>query len=194
MEKSYEISNFYYVVALENRERFKSMSQSLENLKSDDKEKWMKSMEHDSIVHNSLKSAVSCVVFSAMCLEAFIFAYSERFLGKNYTKKHLDKLSLDSKYIIIPRLIVGKEINRDGQAYEKLKKLLKHRNEIVHYKSKAALGGSNPISFLGSASFLPKAMKNGIEATHEIMNELKDIHPEEEVYFQGVVTYAECFA
>ncbi|WP_370277570.1 hypothetical protein [Pontibacterium sp.] len=186
MADAHIVSNFYYRIALENCERFEVYSDKVEKVLSSDKEDWMKDMESSDYRHQSLKCAVQSIVFSAMCLEAFIYAYSEKHLGKSYTKQHIEKLNIESKFIVVPRLIVGKEIDKSGQGYEMLKKLISDRNKIVHFKSMK--------DFLNQGSFLPDSMQNGLQTVSEVMNELCNIHPEERQYFEAIPMHAECFA
>ena len=136
--------------------------------------------------HQSLKCAVQSIVFSAMCLEAFIYGYSEKHLGAKYTKQHIEKLNIESKFILVPRLIAGKEIQKSGQGYEMMKKLISDRNKIVHFKSRE--------DFFTNDSFLPKSMANGLSAIETLMQELEQIHSEEKHYFRAVPIMAECFA
>ncbi|HKK89264.1 MAG TPA: hypothetical protein VJ917_10460 [Saprospiraceae bacterium] len=121
-----------------------------------------------------------------MCLEAFIYSYAEKHLGKSYTKQHIEKLSIESKFMVVPRLVTGNEIDKSGQGYEKLKKLVSDRNKIVHFKSMN--------DFLTHESFLPSSMANGLESIIELMREFERIHPEEKTYFRGVPVMGECFA
>jgi hypothetical protein len=79
----------------------------------------------------------TAVVFTAMYFEAFIYDYAASCLGDKYSKDHLDKLDFVSKWLVIPKLITGKEISKSGQAFEALKRLHKDRNSLVHLKSKA---------------------------------------------------------
>jgi hypothetical protein len=82
------------------------------------------------------RTAMVSVIFSALALEAFINNYGiERFSG-SYFDNYLDKLSAVSKWIVIPRLVTGKEIDRDGQAFEWLKGLFMQRDKLVHYKTR----------------------------------------------------------
>ncbi|MBT3984541.1 MAG: hypothetical protein HOE90_24505 [Bacteriovoracaceae bacterium] len=76
------------------------------------------------------------VVFTAMYFEAFIYDYAASYLGDDYSKSHLDKLDFISKWLVIPKLITGKELSKEGQAYQALKRLHKDRNSLVHLKSK----------------------------------------------------------
>jgi hypothetical protein len=79
---------------------------------------------------------IIAIVFSAMYFEAFIYDYAASCLGDNYVKEHLDKLDFISKWLVIPKLITGKELSKKKQAYQTLKRLHKDRNSLVHLKSK----------------------------------------------------------
>lgn len=82
------------------------------------------------------RSAMVSVIFSALTLEAFINNYAIERFSRSYFDNHLDKLSPVSKWIVIPKLVTGNEIDTDGQPYERLKKLFKLRDKLVHYKTK----------------------------------------------------------
>lgn len=75
-------------------------------------------------------------VFSALCLEALINDYCIINKSLSYFNNHIDKLDPASKWLLIPKIIIGKEIPTDGQAYELLKALYSYRNSLVHPKSK----------------------------------------------------------
>ena len=59
----------------------------------------------------------------------------ERF-SRSFFDNHLDKLNPVSKWMIIPKLIVGQQLKADGQPYELLRKLFKLRGKLVHYKTR----------------------------------------------------------
>lgn len=83
------------------------------------------------------QACIIAVVFTAMYFEAFIYDYSASCLGDRYSKDHLDKLDFISKWLVIPKLVTGKEISKSSQAYESLKRLHMDRNLLVHLKSRA---------------------------------------------------------
>lgn len=85
------------------------------------------------------KETVKSVIFLATFLEAYIYDYSGSHLGDKFSMEHLDKLSLTSKWIVIPKLITGKEINQSKAFFSKLKELVKWRNRLIHDKSQDAL-------------------------------------------------------
>lgn len=60
-------------------------------------------------------------------------------------KKYVDKLDFLSKWVLIPKLITGKDFPTDSQAYELLVKLKKARNDLVHFKTRT-LSGKNSLT------------------------------------------------
>jgi len=82
-----------------------------------------------------LASMVS-VVFSALALEAFINHYASQRLSKSYFENYLDKLDLVSKWLVIPRLIHGNQLESGSRAMNSPRWLVALRNSLVHYKSK----------------------------------------------------------
>lgn len=94
-------------------------------------------IELDPIEEARDQACIIVVVFTAMYFEAFIYDYSASCLGDRYSRAHLDKLDFISKWLIIPKLVTGKEILKSGQAYEALKRLHKDRNSLVHLKSRS---------------------------------------------------------
>ncbi len=78
-------------------------------------------------------------LFAAMCLESFIYEYAASNFSDTYAKKYLDKLDLVSKWVVIPRLVLGKEFPKDSQSFEHLKEIRSERNNLVHSKSRPEL-------------------------------------------------------
>jgi hypothetical protein len=76
------------------------------------------------------------VTFATMCLEAFIYDYAAHYFSDTYVKRYIDKLDLISKWVLVPKLAIGRDFTRDSKAFEYLVKLAKFRNELVHAKSK----------------------------------------------------------
>jgi hypothetical protein len=95
--------------------------------------KGAKYFEYAALFH---ANRVKAIIFGALCLEAFIYDYASHKISDNYTREYLDKLDLRAKWVIIPKLVTGKEFPRDSQAFEHLGKLKKARNDLVHAKSK----------------------------------------------------------
>ncbi len=86
---------------------------------------------------------IKAIVFSSMCVESAINNYAGTQLGDKYAQQHLDKLNVQSKWVVIPKLVCGRSIDKSGPAFNALGKLIKARNELVHNKSKE-LNPTNP--------------------------------------------------
>lgn len=99
--------------------------------------------EKTDLSYKAKGHAIKAIVFSSMCVESAINDYAGTQLGDNYTEKHLASLDVLSKWVIIPKLVCGKSIDKSGPAFNALKKLVKARNKLVHNKSKE-LNPSNP--------------------------------------------------
>jgi hypothetical protein len=80
--------------------------------------------------------ATITVVFSTIALESFIHNYAARKLGEGYTDKHIEKMNLHTKWLVVPQLATGKGIPSDHRGIQLLQELIKARNSIVHLKSK----------------------------------------------------------
>lgn len=121
-------------LALECHKEVNNLSDTLKNLEG---------LEADYFEYHSLspvkeKSEDYCVialVFAALAIEAYIYDYAAKKLTDNFVRLHLDKLDLVSKWVVIPKLVTGKDFPKDGQAFCLLKQLVKDRNYIVHNKS-----------------------------------------------------------
>jgi len=81
------------------------------------------------------KSGTTVIVFAAICLEAFINDYASMKLSKQLFEK-IEMLGFCNKWVIVPKLVTGKEFNTSSKAFELLRQLIKNRNELVHPKPK----------------------------------------------------------
>lgn len=82
------------------------------------------------------ETGFSAIIFAGIAAESIIYDFSARYLGDSYVEAHLDKLDLVSKWIVVPRLVCGVEMQKDGEVYMLLKKLAKARNDAVHSKTR----------------------------------------------------------
>lgn len=92
-----------------------------------------KKLEIDNLI---FAAGVKAVIFAALCIEAEINDLAGWQLGDKYFKDHLDGLDIVSKWIVIPRLLSGRELKKSGLAFSSLKKLVRTRNRLTHNKSK----------------------------------------------------------
>lgn len=84
----------------------------------------------------ALIAGIQAVVMSSMCFEAAIFDFAATQLGDRYVKKYLDRLDLVAKWVVIPKVVCGKEIRTGRVAFATFKELVTERNRLVHWKSK----------------------------------------------------------
>jgi len=133
--------------------------------------------EFNKVTAELSRHSASTVVFAALFLEAFIYDYAAANFSDTYTKKYLDNLSLVSKWVVIPKLVTGKDFSTEGQAFEHLVKLKKARNDLVHYKS-----SSLPANLEEWKKVLKKMQKeddanvvNAYQTVKEVLTELRKL-------------------
>jgi len=115
--------------------------------------------------------ALVVVVFCATSLEAFINHYAISHLSKNYLKTYLDKLDLLSKWIVIPRITTGTQLDAGVKAFQDLSWLISLRNKLVHYKARKV-----NIEELKDTDFLwSEDAKRAIETVKNVAQELEKI-------------------
>ena len=95
------------------------------------------------------KLALIVLVFCAFTLEAYINDYAINRLSKGYLKNYLDKLELVAKWVVIPRLVNGKQLDPGSRPLQHLAWLVELRNKLAHYKSKELA-----LDQIGMADFL----------------------------------------
>lgn len=184
------MDNFYYKIVMSEYDEAKSYDDQIT--------KYQESGDLDYIIDMNVYAArgaqakknVVVVVFSAMMLESFIYQYGAEYIGKSYFKDHLDKLDLISKWLITPQLVAQKSIDKSGQAYEALKKLVKDRNYIVHHKQTGDRAGYS----LEFYDYLKSASSNAINTIHLLVGELDNIHEVKPKFSESVLSTNECHA
>jgi len=111
------------------------------------------------------------VVFCATSLEAYINHYAISHLSKNYLKTYLDKLDLLSKWIVIPRITTGTQLDAGSRPLQDLSWLITLRNKLVHYKSRTV-----SIEEIKDTDFLwENDAKRAIETVKNLAQELKKL-------------------
>ena len=115
--------------------------------------------------------ALIVVIFCATSLEAYINHYAISNLSKNYWKTYLDKLDLFSKWVVIPRIISGTQLDAGSKALQELSWLITLRNKLVHYKSRKI-----EVADIKETDFLwEKDAKRAIETVKNLAQELNKI-------------------
>jgi hypothetical protein len=119
------------------------------------------------------RSAMVVVVFSALTLEALINHYGIERVSRSFFDNHLDKLDPVSKWLILPKLIVGRQLDTDEQPYELLRGLFKLRNKLVHYKTR-----EKAIDELKDEDWIrEEEAHSAIQAVNKLVEELKCLDP-----------------
>ena len=115
--------------------------------------------------------ALIVVVFCVTSLEAYINDYAISHLSKNYLKTYLDKLDLLSKWIVIPRITTGTQLDAGAKPLQDLSWLISLRNKLVHYKSRTV-----SIKQIKDTDFLwAEDAQRAVETVKNLAQELKKI-------------------
>src|SRR5258708_2316783 len=91
-----------------------------------------------------LECRILAVLSTALFLEAYIYDYCARKESDAFADKYLDKLDPVAKWIVIPRLIVPPGLDRGNEIFERLRKLFRLRNDLVHHKTKQSADFTSP--------------------------------------------------
>jgi len=130
----------YFKIALDNYvnvEKLKKERESIQKTlrrkkKVSDSEVGLLAEKNDAIGQHALV----VITFSTLSLEAYINHYAISRLSRNYLTNYLDKLDLLSKWIVIPRMITGKQLDPGSKSVQDLSWLITVRNKLMHYKSR----------------------------------------------------------
>ncbi len=92
--------------------------------------------KEEELDSDAFEQGIKTIIFAALCVEAAINDYGAWQLGDSYFKAHLNNLDVTSKWVVVPRLVCGKQINKEGPGYGHLVSLVKARNELIHNQSR----------------------------------------------------------
>lgn len=137
-------------------------------------------IELDPIEEERDQECIVATVFTGLYFEALIYDYGASCLGDKYVRNYLDKLDFMSKWIIVPRLTVGKEIDKAGKAYAALHQLHKDRNSLVHLKSRElSFTPEQMTEYLAEREKdLQRSAQNCKTALESVVQELYELDPE----------------
>ena len=127
------VPSLFWEISLENQSRHEEFLSLADRLHEKNEE--YQCEEFYKAKDQAFKAGYIAIVFSVMYIEGAIYNFGCIYLGDEYIESNLDRLSTLSKINVILRLVTGSELNKQGQAYEHLKRLIKHRNSIIHPKS-----------------------------------------------------------
>ena len=138
--------------------------------------------EFEYIVRHSLlqyaQSIAAVHIFCVTSLESHINNKAYNLLkGKIF--EQFERISLESKWLMLPKLVTGKEFDPGRQPYQDFSSLIKIRNALVHHKSKIEKRNSDrgPAFKFGIGLDLSDADKS-IAATKRMIVELANMFDE----------------
>ncbi len=179
---------FYFGICKEQIEqhetadaRKKELEEELQSVEYESPEYWGIEKELSEVSEEWWRSGTIVIVFAAMCLEALIYDYGARNTSDNYFDRYLDHLSPVAKWVVVPQIITGDSINRDGQAFELLQKLFRKINELVHSKSEQVpLDDKEALvdRIEGNKSEFEEAVADAMRAVFKVTSEMRSMHPE----------------
>jgi hypothetical protein len=123
-------------------------------------------------------ASVQAIVFYSVFLESLIYDYGCIYLGDSYVRSHLDRLDFVSKWIVVPKIVTGIDIDKSKPFFCCLKALHRERNNIIHHKTKELnlqiAKDSNDMlkSLMDSTENAKKCAKLAIKALDEISPEI----------------------
>ena len=102
---------------------------------------WVLLAQHDA-AEQRIRFSRNAMLFAAFAAEAYVNEFNtQRFGGKDY--EAVEKLSTVDKYVLAPRLALGRELfPRDREPLQRLRALFKHRDMLVHPKPEKGLPDS----------------------------------------------------
>lgn len=170
-----DIAREYCLKALSNYEEIKRIRDKM--VDEDTENTYM--VEYIKKEEELHKNCIITITFAAMSLESFIYDYTACVLGDEYTKKYIDRLDVIAKWVIVPKIIAGKEIPRNKHCFELLKQTIKLRNNFVHSKSRQF----NPelaIDHFENYNYdqMIKYSRDSVKVIDQLASELEIIDPE----------------
>jgi hypothetical protein len=193
------LSPVFLQILKENHQKVLNLDARLEKLKKDliqgSGEDYTIAIEGkiQSLEDELSKSVAIVITFSVMVLESYIYDYAARHLTDTFVKDHLDKLDTFSKWVIIPSLITGREIPQQSNWRGLLKKAIKARNSIIHYKS-----SQPPTLFHNKKQYIEKLQedsdalletsKQSIQLLKILADKIIEIDPQESAWVKAHLT------
>lgn len=151
METDYRYSARYsYVhtfidIAVKNHNQAIYHANELKNLKKKgsffegESESQIDMEQHRYHSNGYIESSIESIIFLSIFLEAYICEQGAIVLGDKYVYTHLDTIRTHSKWLILTKMISGKDMDTSLAHHGKFKELIKLRNNLVHHKSEDVL-------------------------------------------------------
>lgn len=79
---------------------------------------------------------IEVVIFSTLALESFINYYALTNLSKEYMENYLSDLDVISKWVVTPKLVLGRGLDWELEPIKNLKILISTRDHLIQYKTR----------------------------------------------------------
>ncbi len=127
-----------------------------------------------------LQAAAATHMFCIAALEAHINKKAELLLnGKSID--HFGKLSVEGKWLFLPRLLQKTGFVPGNQPFQRFSKIIRFRNALVHYKDKLTPYDlqSGPIGLYETLGLTVEEARNSVEATRQMIARYAEMIGEE---------------
>lgn len=191
--------SLYSAIARENLEKIATLDAKANTLK----EIIHKSPTEDDLqeVQNEIirlseeigKLAAVTIVFSAITIEAYIYDYAARHFSDSYVQNYVDKMDTISKWVIVPRLITGRELPRNHRWFQLIKSLISERNSIVHSKSSSPPTAPRDAKtyvdkILDRNESIPEKARQAVELLDILVDKIIEVDPDEAPWVKSYLT------
>jgi len=122
----------YLSIALDSYLKASNLEKKVDRMNFDNLHEFSKILSISSQIG---ECRVISIIFSALCLEAFINHYAINKFPRPFFDKYLEKLPIKTKWILIPRLVTGDSFGMGSKPIAELKKLFNLRDKLVHFKT-----------------------------------------------------------
>jgi len=152
-----------------------------------EEEKLKKSFRLMEVRHELSKRGLIAIVFAACAIESHIYDYADRRLDDGLASKHLEKLSVTDKWVVVPMLVTGTPFPKCENAFQLLGKLVSARNSIMHHKSADFDSDRHsPEWFEQQHAEFIQAVHDSIKALQSISKVCAALDPEDFLFASGL--------
>jgi hypothetical protein len=117
------------------------------------------------------RDAYIALLFAACAAEAFINSYAARQFGDAYFDAHIERLDVVSKWVLVPKLAHDFEVDRGGQAFQLLCRLVRARNRLAHPKMTKVVSKAD----IGRAAAKVPQLHEDVESSIRALDVLADL-------------------
>ena len=149
-------------------------------------------MEHELVALEDSLSKYSLIVilFTVTALEAYIYDYAARHFSDTYAEKYLDKLNIIGKWVVVPRLVTGRELPRSRKWFSLMKEIVEARNVIVHSKSSSPPRAEKEVStylknIQSRENQFAKSAKQSAELLKLLVDEMSELDSDEMIWIES---------